>query len=178
MNVKARVAHRRHVRFCPLAYAAHSMPRGSIGSPPKRGAGVYADRSGSQQTRSGHMSAPDPCLSPDQGPGMFWPGTLGPYCRWFGPHTRGGPDPILGVRSVHVGVLDQLGGPNCVSTGPALSHGGPYPLLMPWSISLLLDTWRPRSHSCGGVRCCCWPRVVARGWGESWPGPTYSSFTT
>jgi hypothetical protein len=31
---------------------------------------------------------------------------------------RGGPDPILGVRSVHVGVLDQHGGPNCISRGP------------------------------------------------------------
>jgi hypothetical protein len=49
---------------------------------------------------------------------------------------------------------------------------------MPWSISLSLDTWRPRTRPCGGVRRCCWPRVVARGWGESWPGPTYNSFTT
>jgi hypothetical protein len=49
---------------------------------------------------------------------------------------------------------------------------------MPCSISRSLDTWRPRSRPRGGVRCCCWPRVVARGWGESWPGPTYSSFTT
>jgi hypothetical protein len=60
MNVKARVAQRRHARFRPLAYAARSMPRGSIGSPPERGAGVYADRSGSHHTRSGHVSAPDP----------------------------------------------------------------------------------------------------------------------
>jgi hypothetical protein len=40
------------------------------------------------------------------------------------------------------------------------------------------DTWRHRTRPCGGVRCCCWPRVVTRGWGESWPGPTYRSFTT
>ena len=65
MNAKARVAQRRHARFRPLAYAACSMPRGSIGSPPERGAGVYADRSGSHQTRSGHVSAPDPRLGPD-----------------------------------------------------------------------------------------------------------------
>jgi hypothetical protein len=45
-------------------------------------------------------------------------------------------------------------------------------------MSLSLDTWRHRTRPCGGVRCCCWPRVFARGWGESWPGPTYSSFTT
>jgi hypothetical protein len=65
MNVKARVAQRRHARFCPLVYAAHSMPCGSIGSPSERGAGVYEDRSGSHQTRSGHVSAPDPRLGPD-----------------------------------------------------------------------------------------------------------------
>jgi hypothetical protein len=64
MNAKARVAQRRRTRFRPLAYAARSMPHGSIGSLPERGAGVYADRSGSQ-TRSGHVSAPDPRLGPD-----------------------------------------------------------------------------------------------------------------
>jgi hypothetical protein len=37
---------------------------------------------------------------------VFCPGTLGPYCGRPRPHT-GGLDPILGVRSVHVGVLDQ-----------------------------------------------------------------------
>jgi hypothetical protein len=108
MNGKARVAQRRHARFRPLAYAARSMPHGSIGSPPERGAGVYTDRSSSQQTRSRHVSALDPRLGPDQGPSVFWPGTLGPYCGRPGPHTGGGgPDPILGVRFVHVGVLDQ-----------------------------------------------------------------------
>jgi hypothetical protein len=104
---------------------------------------------------------------------------LGPHCGRSGPHTGGGgPDPILGVRSIHVGVLDQLGGPDCISSGPALSHGGLGSLLTPWSISLSLATWRPRSRPRGGVRRCCWPRVVARGWGESWSGPTYNSFTT
>jgi hypothetical protein len=40
---------------------------------------------------------------------VFCPGTLGPYCGRPGPHTGGGggSDPILGVLSVHVGVLDQ-----------------------------------------------------------------------
>jgi hypothetical protein len=65
MNAKARIAQRHHARFRPLAYATRSMPRGSIGSPPERGAGVYADRSGSHQTRSGHVSAPDPRLGPN-----------------------------------------------------------------------------------------------------------------
>jgi hypothetical protein len=85
-----------------------SMPRGSIGSPPERGAGVYADRSGTHQTRSGHVSTPDPRLGPVQGPSMFCPGTLGPHCGQPGPHPGGGgPGPILGVRLAHVKVLDQ-----------------------------------------------------------------------
>jgi hypothetical protein len=108
---------------------------------------------------------------------VFCPGTLGPYYERPGPHT-GGPDPIPGVRPIHVGSWTKLGGPDCISRGPALSHGDPNSLLMPYSISLSLDTWRPQTRLCGGVRRCCWPRVVARGWGESWSGPTYNSFTT
>jgi hypothetical protein len=106
MNAKARVAQRRHARFRPLAYAARSMPRGSIGSPPGRGAGVYADRSGSHQTRSGHMSASDPTWALIKARVCSvlvpWDPTVG------GPDPiRGGPSPILGVQSLHVGVLDQ-----------------------------------------------------------------------
>jgi hypothetical protein len=37
--------------------------------------------------------------------------------------------------------------------GPALSHGGPDPLLMSWSISSSLVAWWPRSHPRGGVGC-------------------------
>ena len=152
-----------------MAYAAHSMPRGSIGAPPELGAGVYADRSGAHQSRSRYVSAPDPHLGLST--------VLGPHCGRSEPHT-GGLDPILGARSVHVGVLDQPGGPDRISRGPALSYGGPDSLSMPWSTSPSLATWWPRSHPCGGVGCCCWPRVVARGWGETRPGPTHSSFTT
>jgi hypothetical protein len=38
MNVVAHVAQRHHAGFRPLAYAARSMPHGSIGVPPERGA--------------------------------------------------------------------------------------------------------------------------------------------
>jgi hypothetical protein len=70
------------------------------------GAGVYADRSGTHQTRSGHMSAPDPCLGPVQGPSLFYPRT--PFWVARTPYGGGGgPDPIPGVRLVHVEVLDQ-----------------------------------------------------------------------
>jgi hypothetical protein len=99
----------------------------------------------------------------------------------------GGPDPIRG-GGVWIpfqgsgpytrGSWTKLGGPDCIFRGPTPSHGGMDSLLMPWSITLSLDTWRPRTCPCGGVRRYCGPRVVARGWSESWPGPTYSSFTT
>jgi hypothetical protein len=72
----------------------------------------------------------------------------------------------------------NLGGPDCISRGPALYHGGPDSLLRPWGISLSLDTCWLRTCPCGGVRHCCGPRVVARGWDESWLGPTHSTFTT
>jgi hypothetical protein len=65
INAKTRVAQRLYARFRPLAYTARSKPRGSIGPPPGRGAGVYAIRSGSHQTRSRHVSTPDPRLGPD-----------------------------------------------------------------------------------------------------------------
>jgi hypothetical protein len=96
-----------------------------------------------------------------------------------------GLDPIQGVRIPFQGSgshtwrsWTKLGGPDRIYRGPAPSHGGPDSLVIPQSMSLSLDTWRHQTHPCGGVRCCCWPRVVARGWSESWPGPTYNSFTT
>jgi hypothetical protein len=105
MNAKARVAQRRHARFRPLAYAASSMPRGSIGSPPERGAGLYADRSVLSRPGLDTCRHRTPAWALTMAC-VFWPGTLGPYCGRPEPHT-GGLDPILGVRSVHVGVLDQ-----------------------------------------------------------------------
>jgi hypothetical protein len=67
--------------FRPLAYAVRSMPRGSIGSLPERGARVYADRSGAHQSRSGHVSAPDPAWALSK--------VLGPHCGRSGSHSRG-----------------------------------------------------------------------------------------
>jgi hypothetical protein len=107
---------------------------------------------------------------------MFCPRTLGPHYGRPGPHM-GGPDPILGVWFAHVEVLGQTWRPGPYIQGSGTLPWGSDSLLMPWSISLSLDTWRPQTRPCGGVRRCRWPRVVARGWGESWPGPTYSSFT-
>jgi hypothetical protein len=130
------------------------MPRGSNGSPPERGVGVYADRSGTHQTRSEHVSAPDPRLGPVQGPSMFCPGTLGPHCGRLGPHTGGVRIPFQGSGLHTWRSWTNLGGPDCISRGPALSHGGPDLLLMPWSISPSLDMWRLQTHPCGGARRC------------------------
>jgi hypothetical protein len=73
-------------------------------------------RTGLHQTRSGHVSVPDPRLGPVQGPGMFCPRTLETHCGRPGPHTggsefhsrgpaytRGSPGPTLGVRTVNPG---------------------------------------------------------------------------
>jgi hypothetical protein len=51
-----RAAQRPYVRLCPLAYVTRTMPRGSIGAPPERGAEVYA-------VWFGHVSALDPRLA-------------------------------------------------------------------------------------------------------------------
>jgi hypothetical protein len=118
------------------------MPRGSNGSPPERGAGVYADRSGIHQTRSGHVSAPDPHLGPVQGPSMFCPGTLGPHCGWPGPHTGGVRLPFQGSGLHTWRSWTNLESPDCISRGPTFSHGGPDLLLMRWGISPSLDAWR------------------------------------
>jgi hypothetical protein len=111
---RGRVAQRPYVRLHPLAYVTCSVPRGSIGALPGRGAGVYADRSG-----SGHVSAPDlawvlfqarvcsvlepwdPIVGdpdPPRGGGGYRSHSRGPPC------TRGGPGPTLEVRTVYQGV--------------------------------------------------------------------------
>jgi hypothetical protein len=53
---RGRAAQRPYVRLCLLAYVTGSGPRGSIGAPPKRGAGAYT-------VWSGLVSAPDPRLA-------------------------------------------------------------------------------------------------------------------
>jgi hypothetical protein len=156
MNAKARAAQRRHARFCPLAYAARSTPRGSIGSPPERGGGVYViTRSGLDMCR--HRTP-------------AWVLIKARVCSVLEPWDPivGGPDPIRGgVRIPFQGSglhtwrsWTSLGSPDCISRGPTLSHGGPDSLLRPWGLSLSLDTWWLRTRSCGGVRRCCGPRVI------------------
>jgi hypothetical protein len=80
--------------------------------------------------------------------------------------TQRGPDPIPEVRFAYVEVLDLTRRPGPYIQGPALSHGGPNSLLIPWSTSL--SAFRPRG---GGsldrrvnCRCVSQPRWVGARW--------------
>jgi hypothetical protein len=53
-----RAAQRPCARLRPLAYVTGNKPRGSIGSPPERGAQVH-------KIKPGHVLVPDPCLGQD-----------------------------------------------------------------------------------------------------------------
>jgi hypothetical protein len=117
-------------------------------------------QTGSHQAGPGHVSTPDPCLGPIQGPCMFRPGTLGPHYGRPGP-LIGGSDPIPGVRLAHVEVRDQPWGSRLHIQGSGALPWGSGPLLMPWSISPSLDMWRLQTRPCGGVGCCCGPRIAA-----------------
>jgi hypothetical protein len=144
---RGHAAQRPYVRPHPLAYVTGSRPHGSIGSPLERGAEAYA-------VWSGPVSAPDPRLALIKAWVFFvsesWdPAVSGPDPTQRGPGpvpgvwvcTRGGPGPLLEVRSTYTG-------------GLVPSHGGPDSLLIPWSISSSLATWRPRGCPRGGVECC------------------------
>jgi hypothetical protein len=166
---RGRVDQRPYVKLRPLAYITCSRPRGSIGSPPGRGAEAYT-------IRSGHVSAPDPRLTLIKAWVFSVPESRDPSMSGPDP-TQRGPDPKLGVRFAPVEVLDLSRRPGPYIQGSDTFPWDPDSLLIPWSTSSSLATWRPQSHPRGGVGCCCWPRVVTRSWGESRLGPTHNSFT-
>jgi hypothetical protein len=129
-------------------------------------------RTGPHQTRSdtcryrtppGSCSRPVYALSRDLGTPLWAART--PYGRVRIPFQGSG---LHTWRS-----WTNLGGPDCISRGPALFYGGLDLLLMLWSISPSLDTWCLQTRPCGGVGRCCGPRVVARDWGESRLDPTH-----
>jgi hypothetical protein len=90
---------------------------------------------------------------------------------------RGGSDPIPGVQYVHVGVLDQTW-----RSGLYIQGSG----TLPWGFRLTVDTLEYITFS-GHVAVpdlpMWWGQVLLLAQssrprlGESWPGPTYSSFT-
>jgi hypothetical protein len=83
-----------------LAYVTCTMPRGSIGAPPERGAEAYT-------VWSGHVSAPDPCLALIKAYVFFVLESRDPVMSGPDP-TQGCPEPILGVRFAPVEVLDLI----------------------------------------------------------------------
>jgi hypothetical protein len=70
---------------------------------------------------------------------------LGAHCGGGPDPIRRGPDPILGVRSVHVGVLDHLGGPDCTRGGPGPSWRSRLYIqgsgTFPWESGLTVDAF-------------------------------------
>jgi hypothetical protein len=143
---RGRAAQRPYIRLCPLAYVTGSRPRGSIGSPPERGAEAYT-------VWSEHVSAPDPRPALIKAWVFFVPESWDPTVSGPDP-TQRGPEPVLGVRFAPVEVLDLTRRPGLYIQGSDTFSWGPDPLLIPWSILSSLATWRPRSRPRGGVGCC------------------------
>jgi hypothetical protein len=109
-KMQCRAAQRPYVRLRPLAHVTGSGPRGSIGSPPRRGAAVY-------RVWFGHVMAPDPRLALSEAWKFFVPESRdlaesGPDPTQRGPgpvpgvrhHPRGDPRLCPEVRSIYAGV--------------------------------------------------------------------------
>jgi hypothetical protein len=127
----------------PLAYVTGSRPRGSIGSPPERGAEANA-------VWSGYVSALDPRLVLIKVQVLFVPESWDPAVSGPDP-TQRGLRPIPWVLFVPVGVLDFTRRSSPYIQGSGTSHGGLDLLAIPWRISSSLATWRPWSCPRGGV---------------------------
>jgi hypothetical protein len=95
---RGRAAQRPYVRLRPLAYVTGSGPRGSIESPPERGAETYA-------IWSGHVSALDLRLALIKAWVFFGPESRNPAVSGSDP-TKRGLGPVPGVRFAPVEVLD------------------------------------------------------------------------
>jgi hypothetical protein len=135
-----RAAERPYVRLRPLAYVTGNKPRGSIESPPERGAQAH-------RIKPGHVSVPNPCLGqviPCPGTSLWVAQTLLEGIRT----PSKGPDTLTWESQT------VFGGPGYAYRGPVLPRGGPVQLIAPWDISTFLVTWRPWSHPRGGVGCC------------------------
>jgi hypothetical protein len=106
-------AQRPYVRLRLLAYVTGNKPRGSIGSPPERGAQAH-------RTKSGHVSVPDPCL----GQGIPCPGTS-LWMAWTLPGRIR--TPSKGPWHAYLGVPDRIRGPGLCAqgSGASLRRSGP-----------------------------------------------------
>jgi hypothetical protein len=97
---------------------------------------------GPHQTGSRHVPAPDPAWVLFKVQVCSVLGPWGPFVGGPDPIPGGGPGPIPGVRLAHVEVRDQPWGSGLYIWGSGTNPWGSGPLLMPWSISPSLDTWR------------------------------------
>jgi hypothetical protein len=108
-------------------------------------------RTDPHQAGPGHVSAPDPRLS------KAWafsvPEPRDPVVGSPDP-TQRGPGPVLGVRVALVGVPDPTRRSGLHVQGSGTFPWGSDPLLISWSISSSLATWRLRTHPHGGVGRC------------------------
>jgi hypothetical protein len=95
---RGRTTQRPYVRLRPLAYVTGSRPRGSIGSPPERGAEAYT-------VWPRHVSALDPRLALIKSWVFFVPESRDPAVSGSDP-TQRGLGPVAGVRFAPAGVLD------------------------------------------------------------------------
>jgi hypothetical protein len=116
-------AQRPYVRLRPLAYVTGSRPRGSIGTPPERGAETYT-------VWSGHVSAPDPRLALIKACVFFVPESRDLVVGGPDP-TQGGPRPVPRIRSTPVEVLDLTW-----RSGPYVHGSGTFP----WGSRHTVDT--------------------------------------
>jgi hypothetical protein len=98
IKCRGRATQRPYIRLRPLAYVTGNRPRGSIGSPPERGAEAHA-------VWSVHVSAPDPRLALIKVWVFFVSESRGPAVSGPNP-TQRGPGPVLGVRFIPTEVLD------------------------------------------------------------------------
>jgi hypothetical protein len=120
---RGRAAQRPYVRLRPLAYVTGSVPRGSIGAPPERGAEAYV-------VWSGHVSALDPRMALIKVWVFFVSESQDPAVSGPDPAQRG-PGPVLGVRSAPVEVLDLTRGSSLLIQGSGT---------FPWGSGPTVDT--------------------------------------
>jgi hypothetical protein len=94
------------------------------------------------------MSPPDPRLALIKAWVFFVPESRDPAVSGSDP-TQRGPEPILGVWFAPVEVLDLTRRSSLYIQGSGTFPWGPDPLLIPWSISSFLATWRFRHFPMG-----------------------------
>jgi hypothetical protein len=123
IKCRGRATQRPYVRLRSLAYVTDSRPRGSIGSPPERGAGAHT-------AWSGHVSALDPRLALIKAWVFLVSESRDPAVSGPDP-TQRGPGPVLGVRFVPAKVLDPA-----LRSGSCMQGSGTFP----WGSGPTVDT--------------------------------------